>query len=99
MKKEYIYYVYILTNKTNKTLYIGVTNNLYSRIFQHRLKTNKNSFFSKYNTSKLIYYEEYQYIKDAIKREKQLKKWNREWKIELIKKDNPTWRDFFTDML
>ncbi|MEA1962876.1 MAG: GIY-YIG nuclease family protein [Patescibacteria group bacterium] len=99
MKKEYIYYVYILTNKTNKILYIGVTNNLYSRIFQHKLKQNKNSFTAKYNTNKLIYYEEYQYIEDAIKREKQLKKWNREWKIELIKKENPTWRDFFTDML
>ena len=98
MKKEYIYYVYILTNKTNKTLYIGVTNSLYSRILQHKLKINKKSFTAKYNTDKLVYYEEYQNIQDAIAIEKQLKKWNREWKIELIKKDNPTWRDFFTDM-
>ena len=99
MKKEHIYYTYILNNKTNKTLYIGVSNNLYSRTFQYKLKINKNSFTTKYNTHKLIYYEEYQYIQDAIKREKQLKKWNREWKIELIKKDNPAWRDLSMDML
>jgi len=98
MRKEHIYYVYILTNKNNKVLYIGVTNNLFSRIFQHKIKENINSFTAKYNINKLVYYEEYQYIQDAILREKQMKKWNRDWKIKLIKKENPTWRDFFTDM-
>jgi putative endonuclease len=98
MRKEHIYYIYILANKNNKVLYIGVTNSLFSRIFKHRLKENTNSFTAKYNINKLVYYEEYQYINDAILREKQMKKWNRSWKIELIEKDNPTWHDFFTDM-
>ena len=98
MRKEHIYYVYILANKNNKVLYIGVTNSLFSRIFKHKLKINKNSFTAKYNIDKLVYYEEYQYIKDAIEREKELKKWNRDWKIRLIEKENLAWRDFFTDM-
>ena len=98
MRKKHIYFVYILTNKNNKVLYIGVTNNLFSRIFTHKLKENKNSFTAKYNIDKLVYYEEYQYINDAIVREKQMKKWNRKWKIELVEKENPAWRDFFTDM-
>jgi putative endonuclease len=87
MKKEHIYYIYILTNKPNGTLYIGVTNSLFSRIFKHKLKINQNSFTAKYDIEKLVYYEEYQYIKDAILREKQMKKWKREWKIKLIKED------------
>ncbi len=97
MKKEHRYYIYILANKKNGTLYIGVTNNLFNRIFQHKLKQNKNSFTAKYNINKLVYYEIYQYIEDAIKREKQLKKWKRQWKIGLIEKENFTWRDLFLD--
>ena len=98
MIKNYTYYVYILASKRNGTLYIGVTNNLFSRMLQHKLKTNKNNFTAKYNTDKLVYYEEYQNIQDAIVREKELKKYKRQWKIELIEKDNPAWRDFFKDM-
>ncbi|MCK5510981.1 GIY-YIG nuclease family protein [Candidatus Parcubacteria bacterium] len=98
MKKEYIYYTYILASKRNGTLYIGVTNNLFSRILQHKLKQNKNSFTARYNADKLVYYEEYQNIQDAIVREKKLKRFKRQWKIELIEKDNPAWRDFFKDM-
>lgn len=98
MKKEHIYYVYILASKPNGTLYIGVTNSLFSRIFKHKLKENKNSFTAKYGVDKLVYYEEYQYIKDAILREKQMKVWKREWKIKLIKEENPVWRDLFEDM-
>ena len=98
MRKEHIYYVYILANKNNKVLYIGVTNSLFSRIFKHKLKENKNSFTAKYNISKLIYYEEYQYIQDAIEREKELKRYRRKWKIELIEKGNSSWRDLFKDM-
>ena len=98
MRKNYIYYIYILASKRNGTLYIGVTNNLFSRMLQHKLKTNKNSFTAKYNTDKLVYYEEYQNIQDAIVREKELKRYKRLWKIELIEKDNPVWRDFFKDM-
>ncbi|MCK5510611.1 GIY-YIG nuclease family protein [Candidatus Parcubacteria bacterium] len=98
MKKEYIYYTYILASKRNGTLYIGVTNNLFSRVLQHKLKQNKNSFTAKHNIDKLVYYEEYQNIQDAIVREKELKRHKRQWKIELIEKDNPAWRDFFKDM-
>ena len=87
-----------MASKPNGTLYIGVTNSLFSRIFKHKLKINKNSFTAKYNVDKLVYYEEYQYIKDAILREKQMKVWKREWKIKLIKEENSLWRDLFEDI-
>ncbi|MFH1232382.1 MAG: GIY-YIG nuclease family protein [Patescibacteria group bacterium] len=93
------YYVYILANKRNGTLYIGVTNDLLNRSFQHKLKQDSKSFTAKYNIDKLVYFEEYQYIQDAILKEKQLKKWSRQWEMELIEKDNPVWRDLFFDML
>ena len=87
-------YVYILTNKNNTTLYIGVTNNLERRLYEHRNKLVK-GFSSKYNLNKLIYLEETNNIKDAIQREKQLKGWRREKKINLIKQQNPD----FTELL
>jgi putative endonuclease len=90
--------VYILANKRNGTLYIGVTNSLFSRMFCHKLKENPQSFTARYNINKLVYYEIYQYIQDAIVREKQLKNWHRQWEINLIEKENPTWRDLFKDM-
>ena len=74
MDKDYRFYVYILANKRNGTLYIGVTNSLFTRVFQHQLKINPNSFTAKYNINKLVYYESYRYIKQAIQREKQIKK-------------------------
>ena len=73
MKEEKQYYVYILASKRNGTLYIGVTNDLFNRSFQHKLKQNPNSFTAKYNVNKLVYFGEYQYIQDAILKEKQLK--------------------------
>ena len=94
-KIEYHYYIYILASKRNGTIYIGVTNSLFRRSFQHKLKENPESFTAKYNVIRLVYYEVYGYIKDAIKREKQLKKWKRQWKIELIEKKNPIWRDLY----
>ena len=87
-------YVYILTNKNNTTLYIGVTNHLERRLYEHRNKLVK-GFSSKYNLNKLIYLEETNNIKDAIQREKQLKGWRREKKINLIKQQNPD----FTELL
>ncbi|MDO8668638.1 MAG: GIY-YIG nuclease family protein [bacterium] len=99
MHKGKQYYIYILANRRNGTLYIGVTNSLFNRGFQHRLKQDPGSFTAKYSVNKLVYFEEYQYIQDAILREKQLKKWNRQWKIRLIEKDNPVWRDLFIGML
>ena len=97
-KKEHRYYIYILASKRNGTLYIGVTNNLFRRSFQHKLKENPKSFTARYNVTRLVYFETYGYIQDAIQREKQMKKWKRQWKIELIEKENPTWRDLFLDM-
>lgn len=70
MKEEKQYYIYILASKRNGTLYIGVTNNLLNRSFQHKIKEDKNSFTAKYNVDKLVYYEVYQYVNDALEREK-----------------------------
>jgi len=85
------YYVYILTNKSN-TLYVGVTNNLQKRLYEHKNKL-VNGFTKKYNLNKLIYFEIYQNINDAIKREKQIKGWIRKKKIALIKTKNPNFND------
>ena len=82
-KTDHQYYVYIITNKKDGVLYLGVTNDIKRRMFEHINKLVK-GFSSKYNLDKLIYFEKFQYIDDAIKREKQLKKWKREWKMKLI---------------
>ena len=86
------YFVYILASKKNGVLYIGVTNDLTRRVFEHKNKVTK-GFTSRYNVNKLVYFEEFSDINEAIKREKQLKKWNRQWKIGLIEKGNPKWMD------
>lgn len=86
------YYVYILTNNTGSTLYIGVTNNLVRRIYEHKNKLIP-GFSSKYNLKKLVYYEISSEIESAILREKQLKNWHREWKINLIRQNNPGFKD------
>lgn len=88
------YYVYIMTNKLNGTLYTGVTNDLIKRIYQHKEKIIP-GFTSKYDINHLVYYEIHENIISAITREKQIKKWNREWKINLIEKDNPKWNDLY----
>jgi len=88
-----IYSVYILTNQHNTVLYVGVTNNLELRVFQHKAKLNK-GFTSKYQCQKLVYFEEYKDVRQAIHREKQLKKYKRAWKENLIKQFNPEWKDF-----
>ena len=85
MKK--IYYLYILTNFTNTVFYIGVTNDLKSRVAQHKQGT-VDSFTKRYKVHKLVYAEEYPNINEAIRREKQLKNWHRQWKINLIKESN-----------
>jgi len=96
--KEHKYYLYILASKRNGTLCIGVSNSLFRRTLEHKLTKNKESFTSKYNVKKLVYYEVCGDINMAIQREKQMKKWEREWKIRLIEKSNPIWRDLFQDM-
>ncbi len=86
-------YIYILTNYTNNVLYIGVTSELYFRIMEHKEKKYPTSFTSKYNCNKLVFYEYFTSIEEAIHREKQLKKWKRNWKITLIENFNPFWED------
>ena len=90
------YYVYLLTNKKDGTLYIGMTNDLERRIFEHKQKL-IDGFTKKYGLNQLIYFERFQYVNDAIKREKQLKNWNRQWKIDLIEIENPDWNDLAKD--
>lgn len=87
------YYVYIVTNHS-KTLYIGITNNLKRRIYEHKNKLIK-GFTEKYNINKLIYYEETSDVRIAIEREKELKGWKREKKIRLIEEQNPLWVDLY----
>jgi putative endonuclease len=94
-KVMHSYYVYILASKRNGTLYIGVTNNLERRIFEHKNKTIK-GFTEKYDVNIPVYYEWFTNIVEAIKREKQLKKWNRAWKLALIESRNPEWIDLST---
>ncbi len=95
-KTNHQYYVYIITNRKEGVLYIGVTNDLERRMSEHKQGLSK-GFSKRYNLDKLIYFETYQYINDAIKREKNIKKWKREWKIELINEDNPKWEDLSKD--
>ena len=85
-------YVYILSNRKYGVLYIGVTSNLVKRIHQHKNKYVP-GFSQKYNLDKLVYYEIFDHIQSALQREKQLKKWRREWKIDLIDSLNPEWLD------
>lgn len=91
-------FTYIVTNYTNTTLYIGVTSNLYDRIKQHKNKIYPNSFSAKYNLNKLVYFEQFQMIEDAIGREKQLKGGSRLAKVQLIESINPDWNDLFFEI-
>ena len=90
------YFVYILASKRNGTLYIGFTDNLERRILEHKTKATY-SFTSKYGITQLVYYETYNTSYEAFKRERQMKKWLRRWKIELIEKMNPEWKDLAED--
>jgi putative endonuclease len=86
------YYVYLLASRRHGTLHIGVANDLRARLEQHRLGFGS-QFVRKYGVHRLVYVETYESPEDAIRREKQLKKWNRDWKIRLIEENNPEWRD------
>ncbi len=92
------YYVYILTSKRNGTLYVGVTNNLVKRIWEHKQGFIE-GFTKTYRVTSLVYYELYDDPTNAITREKQLKKWNRLWKLKLIEKNNPTWIDLYETLI
>ncbi len=90
--------VYIITNKRQTTLYIGVTSNLKNRIYQHKQKMVE-GFSAKYNLTQLVYYELLEDMPTAILREKRLKQWQREWKERLINEFNPNWDDLYSDIL
>ena len=97
-KNENRYYLYILASKRNGTLYIGVTSNLIKRIYEHKNNLIE-GFTKKYNIHNLVYYEITEDVNSAIAREKQLKIWKRNWKIELIEKNNPGWKDLYFDLI
>lgn len=90
--------VYILASKRNGTLYIGVTSNLVKRAWEHKQGVT-GGFTQKYNVHRLVYYELFEDMPSAITREKQMKKWRRAWKIELIEKSNPAWIDLWPQIL
>ena len=95
-KNIHQYFLHILSNKFNGTLYIGITNDLERRMFEHKNRL-IDGFAKKYRLNILVYFETFQYINDAIKREKNMKKWKRQWKIDLIEEDNPNWIDLSKD--
>jgi len=92
------YYVYILASKRNGTLYIGVTSNLIKRVHEHK-SGEVEGFTKKYHVHMLVHFDETTDIYEAMNREKQLKKWNRAWKIDLIAKANPEWKDLYDSLL
>jgi putative endonuclease len=98
MRKEYRYFVYILASKRNGTLYVGVTGNLASRMGQHRDEVAE-GFTKKYGVHMLVWFEEFSDVYDAILREKRIKKWRRAWKLELIEKMNPGWKDLLPQIM
>lgn len=93
-----MYYVYILASKRNGTLYIGVTDDLIRRIYEHRNDLVA-GFTKKYGVHYLVYFESCQDVIEAIIREKRMKKWKRQWKIKLIEKQNPTWKDLYAKIV
>jgi len=92
------YYVYILASNRNGTLYIGMTNNLVRRLEEHRNTDDHRAFTSRFKVYTLVYLEVFNDVRLAIQREKRLKKWKRAWKLDLIEKENPDWRDLTEDL-
>lgn len=91
------YFVYILTNENNSVFYIGFTSDLKKRVWEHKNRVDDESFSSKYNITKLIYFEQHRTPVSAIRREKLIKRWKREWKENVINEMNPFWRDLADD--
>ncbi|WP_343329431.1 GIY-YIG nuclease family protein [Polaribacter staleyi] len=96
MKIIHQYYVYLLASKIRGTLYIGVTNDLQRRVYEHKMGIKK-GFTQKYGVNRLVYFETFQNIEEAITRENNMKKWKRDWKIKLIEKENVQWLDLASD--
>ena len=94
MRRTRCYFVYILASRIGGALYIGITNDLVRRVWEHRSGAVE-GFTKEYGISRLIYFEPFEEVENAIKREKRLKKWNRAWKIRLIEENNPNWDDLY----
>ncbi|NNK82019.1 MAG: GIY-YIG nuclease family protein [Flavobacteriaceae bacterium] len=92
------FYIYIITNKPKGVLYIGLTKDLKRRKYQHKNKIHPTTFSARYNLDKLVYFETFKNEEAARLREKRMKKWNRDWKIELIEKNNPKWKDLYNNL-
>jgi putative endonuclease len=92
------HYVYIITNKKDGVLYIGEAKDLKRRIYQHKNKVHPNTFSARYNLERLVCFEKYETESEAKLREKQMKKWNRDWKIKLLEKSNPDWKDLYNEI-
>jgi putative endonuclease len=93
-----MYYVYILASRRNGTLYVGVTNDLVKRVHEHKADFVQ-GFTKRYGVHSLVYYESTSDVASAIQREKQIKKWNRAWKLRMIERQNPNWDDFYNDII
>lgn len=92
------FYIYILSSKKNKTLYVGVTSNLVKRVYEHK-QDFVEGFTKKYKIHNLVYFEETNTAEEAIRKEKQIKAWRRAWKVELIEKNNPKWEDLYKNII
>ena len=92
------YYVYLMTNRPRGTFYVGVTSDLVKRVWQHRTHQLKPSFTDRYNLERLVWVEQYREVGVAIQREKRIKRWRRDWKIQLVETNNPEWRDLWNDI-
>ena len=92
------FYVYLLASRRNGTLYLGMTDNLAQRIWMHRTETLP-GFTKQYGVKMLVWYEQHETRESAFSRERQIKKWNRAWKLKLVEQMNPTWRDLYDDIL
>jgi putative endonuclease len=97
MPRDHIYFVYILASQRNGTLYVGVTNDLIGRVTEHR-EGLVPGFTRRYGVKMLVYFEEHQDIDEAIRREKRLKRWRRQWKLDLIESKNQQWRDLWIEL-
>ncbi len=93
------YYVYILSNKTNVAIYVGVTNDLIRRVYEHKNRMSPQSHTARYDIHKLVYFEETSDAYAAIEREKQIKSWNRKRKNQLIESMNPSWTDLYDSLV
>ena len=98
MNTQKEFYVYILATARNGTLYVGVTSALAQRIWQHK-NDQADGFTKKYHVHTLVWFEKHENAESAITREKQIKEWKRKWKLELVEKSNPTWRDLYEEII